>query len=515
MLDLFLNSIKIKEMDIHMNTKIDKNTLKSFEARRVQDFTIEDLSIKELFNIALSKTYSQGEIGHLLKNSPTEFLKEHIEYMIIENQNVAIEDVPSIFLEDYNIAVFYAQESTSSMALLPTHYRDDEDFILEVAFNSGTILRYATERVKNIERILNVALKNTKKAFQYFPEKFKTKENCLIALAGRFPSPAYNWEYIPKSLSLNESFIKEASEVCPQIYAYLDNEIKNRRDMIDLFLTKDSANIRYLSDENKNNPDIVRPIVEQEPLFFKFLGDELKNNADFVFPLLKNYPQNIHECGESIKSNIEIAKHLCNIRIPYPAISFFNESIKENITTALISILRAPETMKYISDDLKGDKKFINLFIEQANFNHIALEYISQELKNDKEIMLKAYDKEASSLNYIGKELRLDKEFLKHIFSGTYQNKNLSQYYLLKNLESLNVVSGEESILLSFCDNTGMDIDDIQIKADILRQIKNPDLIKELQKQTNTYSYIKSLSLKNKLDKDLSRKEVERKKVKI
>jgi hypothetical protein len=493
---------------------IDKKQIQELQDMPIQKLTTDNLSIPEVFKYAINHAYSQGEIKHLLKNSSIDFLEPYMAGMV-EKQVIAIEDMPAVFLEDYEIAVEYAKQDIYNMVTLPLHYRDEDDFITHVALDQGEILKYASDRVKSIESVVNIAFKNNKKSFKYFPEEFKTKENCIKALTGNYPDYAYNWQYVPKPLCLDEDFIKEVGAFCPQIFQYIDSSIKDKFEISEYFLSKYANNIRYLSEDNKNNALLISPVLDKYPVYLRFSGESLKNDPEFVFPIIKKEAQIIHDCGEKIKENLEIAKYICQLKVSQPPIGFFNEDIKSNVSIAMLAVLTMPESMNYISKKLSSSENFVGSYIDQYYFNPTALHYIPNELKNNNMLMKKAYDSNTDSLEYVGEQLKIDSEFLTHVFSNINQDKIVPKNKLLTNLKTIYLRLGDEKILLNFCDSSKLDINDGVTKQEILAQIKDSKFLQVLMSQTDLYSYLKSATLMYNLDKNLPGKEAGGKKLKI
>ena len=76
---------------------------------------------------------------------------------------------------------------------------------------------------------------------------------------------------------------------------------------------------------------------------------------------------------------------------------------------------------------LKWDNK--DFVLEQVGYNGHALEYASEELKNDKEVVLVAVKQEGIALEYASKELRNDKEL---ILEAIKQNPQIIKFDFIK-----------------------------------------------------------------------------------
>ena len=94
--------------------------------------------------------------------------------------------------------------------------------------------------------------------------------------------------------------------------------------------------------------------------------------------------------------------------------------------------------LEFASDELKNDKEIVLLAISQYGE---ALYYASDELRNDKEIVMAAIKQDGEVLEYASNELRKDKEFILQVVAiSTYACK----YSLLEGYKNFNEVVEKE-----------------------------------------------------------------------
>ncbi len=78
--------------------------------------------------------------------------------------------------------------------------------------------------------------------------------------------------------------------------------------------------------------------------------------------------------------------------------------------------------MEYVSDNLKNDKEFV---LEAVKSNGYALEYASDNLKNDKDFVLEVVKQDVRALEYVPDNLKNDKEF---VLEAVKSNGNALKY---------------------------------------------------------------------------------------
>ena len=91
---------------------------------------------------------------------------------------------------------------------------------------------------------------------------------------------------------------------------------------------------------------------------------------------------------------------------------YASDELKNNKDFILKAIKISVLCFKYVSDELKNNKEVALEAIEEYSSN---IEYISNELKRDKEIILKAVEKDADNIKYLSDELKNDEEFMKQL----------------------------------------------------------------------------------------------------
>jgi len=86
--------------------------------------------------------------------------------------------------------------------------------------------------------------------------------------------------------------------------------------------------------------------------------------------------------------------------------------------------------LQFASNQLQNNK---NIVIEAVKQNGLVLQLISNELKNDKDVVLQAVKQNGLSLKYASEELKNDIDFLSIIYPDLYKIDN---YINLINEES-------------------------------------------------------------------------------
>jgi hypothetical protein len=138
----------------------------------------------------------------------------------------------------------------------------------------------------------------------------------------------------------------------------------------------------------------------------KFILEAIKDDRGFLmFGMPRKWKNDLDVCKEAIKTS----SHL---------LSYMGKDIQNNKAFVLKAVARkeSGEALEYVSDALKKDKEVVLAAVQS---NSLAIKFAHTSLKSDREVVLAAAKRHAS-LNYktklllelISPELRKDKEVL-------------------------------------------------------------------------------------------------------
>ena len=110
------------------------------------------------------------------------------------------------------------------------------------------------------------------------------------------------------------------------------------------------------------------------------------------------------------------------------ALEYASEELKNDKEIVLEVVKQNGYALKYASKELKNDKEVV---LEAVKQNGYALKYASKGLKNDKEIVLEAVKQNGNALRFASKTLKNDKEFIievtkQNIFYYKFINPHLT-----------------------------------------------------------------------------------------
>ncbi len=201
--------------------------------------------------------------------------------------------------------------------------------------------------------------------------------------------------------------------------------------------------LEYLSDDIRNNEDFILENITRYP--YKFISDELKNNRSFILKLLKYRPSYFRFLEEKFRSD---KKLVLKVLEKDKNLSFRNP-IEEIVIEVDYSIL------KYVSDELKNDIEIINAVLD---YNVNEYEFLPKKYKNDKKIIERVLKEDSNLAKYLEEDIKNDTKYIeelyfKYDFPIIYTNSEIINKYsndrevmkkeIYKNVDVINYISEE------------------------------------------------------------------------
>jgi CxxC motif-containing protein len=202
------------------------------------------------------------------------------------------------------------------------------------------------------------------------------------------------------------------SQYQPPVYWNISHRLKTDREVA-LKTVENCGNLYYSVREHfPLDKEIILTAIKGNSDSFDYIPNEYKNDRDFTIKaikinprILKYIPDSFVEDKEIVLSSITgLAEEKFQVEGIYLYIGKTLLSNKEfgNEATKLDGRI-----LRFLSDELKNDKEIISLATDSYIY---AIEYASEELRNNKEIMLRVVKQDGRLLKYASDELKNDKE---------------------------------------------------------------------------------------------------------
>jgi hypothetical protein len=223
-----------------------------------------------------------------------------------------------------------------------------------------------------------------------------------------------------------------------EIDMYCPAEMK---DILEINRTKELENILRSLRSGERTPEHISPfllndldfclkMVRTRGLLLKYVSDDLKENRQLIIEATRENYEAFQFAPSTIKNNVVFVR-LClgpAGKCSENLIEFLSEDLRKNEDIILLAINRNPKLFKYASQTLLSNRDF--LLTKILNKYGALLEYVSEDLKNDKELTTIAILNDSFAFNYISNKLKKDDLFMNDLFT------NINNDDIIKNIIS-------------------------------------------------------------------------------
>lgn len=354
------------------------------------------------------------------------------------------------------------------------HHVDDVAVVTEAVKQNGLALEFASERLKKDIAIFNIAVEQNGDAASFAEEELYKKyitalENAklhgkvtsqfndtkpLVALA--IKTNTNDFKNISDRLKDDENIVRLAVEKDGSLLQYASLNLKKNKDIVLLAIENMPNSILYAdmaiqSDESiatiaiKRKPELIKKmpdtikniiwlgivVVQADGLLLQYLSMDLKNNKKIVSIAVKSNNDAFKFASEELRSSKLFVLEL--LQYDYSTIKHVSHHLKNSDADILYLRIKNWDSPSIIPDSLRDDKKFMLKVITDSG--HWSLQYASQTLLQDKDIVLAEIKKGNAYLGREQKDLKIELYFRPLFLYTTFYNNWTKQTTCLCNMD--------------------------------------------------------------------------------
>jgi serine/threonine protein kinase len=328
--------------------------------------------------------------------------KKALEYVKKDGNN--LQNVIDSFKNDYDIVYEAVKKDGLSLQFASKELKNNRK-IVSMAIKNWTAFEFASDELKNDEKIFLEVVKNTKMPLslsilsKFLPLSVRPEYRTPLQFASKEIQNNKKFVLISIKASDGIAFNHASQELQKDgdvILAFLKarrtndtiiSEIKCGPDVMCKLVSFEGDILKYAPDEYKKNPLIVLSAVKQNGISLKYASDELRNNLKIVLAAVKSDGLSLEYASEELRNNQDIV--LNAVKKSESSLMFASESLKNDKKIVLTAIMKKGSMLKHASEDLRNDEETVLVAVKNDGN---ALEFASENLKNNEKIISIAFE---------------------------------------------------------------------------------------------------------------------------
>jgi hypothetical protein len=381
------------------------------------------------------------ENGLALENVPLKFKNDNDVVLAAVSQNgLALKFASYNQRKNKEIIKAAVDENGRAFKYADETLKRNKDFVIEVVSSKGSALEYACEKLRDDKDVFLSALNagfesgkhfiETGRLYRHYKRELADLEAGLFAIASSkiLSNPEIMLEAIKKGVGLdfldenlmnNKKFVFEAVKSRIDIFEYSTESIKKDKLFILKILNEidDSGCIVQFIDEKLKSDKELILMALKKGCTFDHVGDVLKHDDGIIEIAVNNNLGNysvLKYASESLKDNKEFVLTACNSLFG-SSLEFVSERLRDDVDVVLSHLnIEDNSNFKFASERLRSDKKFVLRALQNLHFNGNVLKHVSSELKGDKDVVFAAISKNhgGEELEFASNLLRANKEIV-------------------------------------------------------------------------------------------------------
>lgn len=335
-------------------------------------------------------------------------------------------------------------------------------------YHDGNNLKYASDRFKKDKKFVLYAVKSMEKNSIEIYGYFLNDVDVMNIVISRFP-------YVIEDAQIEVDNIDIAKKLLDEnwwYFRYLSNNLKNNDEIVALALNKNFLNIYNCNSRILNNIEFIK--IPFNNTYESFSEKCLRNDKDVQ--------KTFNKIISNFKNDIELAKYILKKDANY--FKLFNPYLKDNLEVCNIVIDENYNYYDMMGESVKNNREIILKYIN--NFKNI--NNILNVIVNHDDIFLGA-------LKY--NRIQVSKNFLIENIKNPINNKNIAIELLKRNELAYNFLSNDlrndrDILTLAGIINTKKDEENInEVNQNIIEYSKNLTRMLETEEKNKNLLYQK------------------------
>ena len=408
--------------------------------------------LEELYNttdIWGEGSITYDEIKRQIKSELETNGKLSVNYIfsLIESDKYNESDKQAIIKNQNSIDNFIENLTSENL----TNYFDSYEFALQAVIQNGLLLKYASATIKDNYDIVLQAVRQNAAAVQFASEELRNNNKKIVTeainaknvnyrlyyISGKsYDKPEVILKYVSKKLLCTKNLIYDAIKYDAEEFKYASDKLKNDKKFVLKCIKRNFEIYHYLPDSLKKDPEVFRELLLKLESFKRSFVDweidhkKINTFSEMVKEAFKKDGLVLKYLPTDMRNDKEIAILAMKSSIGWGH-TFDDEPIEV--------------IYRYLSDELKHDRDICKISITHTQGR--SYQFMPTKLINDKEIIELALSKNTTEFNAFPKEYRDDRDF---VLKAINNDISVSLEYLSDGLRD------DAEIVLNVIKNNGL-----------------------------------------------------------
>ncbi|KAG2378594.1 hypothetical protein C9374_008233 [Naegleria lovaniensis] len=284
-------------------------------------------------------------------------------------------------------------------------------------------LKYATDKFKSDRELVKLAVQHQHDIFQFASLELRTDCEFVLELLRKHPSGLN--DFVCRDLSRDQTFNIQwiniaRTELKQEIVfrTWFLNNFARDRDMVCYYFDPLSSlkcdywiAVELVKNYYTQDREILSRILRKCGSALKFISNDFKNDRDIVLNAVTSSGFALQYVSGSLCHDREVV--ICALKNEGNALQFVSKELTNDRELVLTAVLQNGNSLRYAREEFKNDREIILTALRKPTNILGIIENISEDMRNDREIMWDAAIKSnGSALPFASDQLKQDRQFV-------------------------------------------------------------------------------------------------------
>ena len=306
--------------------------------------------------------------------------------------------------------------------------KHDKKFVLALVKEEGKVLQHAEKKKKNDKDIVLAAVENDPLALQFASEDRKADMDVIhVALKEReetypYDEPDYEraFQFISSKLRDDRKFATWALDTTPHWLQYLP-AFHNDKDMVRTSCSRYAKCLRWASTALKQDREFITELLDINSLCLSEAEFVFRDDKNLILPIIQSYGHLYQYLSLRLQQDREIVDIVAKQSHFYlPWIYSNNPELAADTSFNLPIVTQCCEALEYVSNEMKDNKEIVRAAISQ---DWKCFKFSSTRLKKHAELVILAASQNQKALYYVPQEQKRNSSFARELILGLQTNQ--------------------------------------------------------------------------------------------
>jgi hypothetical protein len=289
---------------------------------------------------------------------------------------------------------FYVEQSDAKNFIL--HYdKVIDDWVLQPTseiFQKVSLTKKSKVDPKKITKLTSdkqtvlKILKDNPDNLEFLSPDLRNDREVIMSVIS-MPENGYYFKYASAKLRDDEELARLSLRINTSTFESLSERLRSKKDFVRDVVEKSGYELNFASAILKDDPEIVKIAAIQYPPILMQISPRFREDDKFMISIIESNANAITAASAKLKDDKNFAIKSLLTTHSVAILEYLSERLRDDEDVVEMAVRKNQSNLLYTSERIRGDKKIALKLITLCSYPKICIHYLSKELQQDADIL--------------------------------------------------------------------------------------------------------------------------------